>query len=307
VAETSGRWPSLAVGEWEPTYDTLHMYSQIVGKVGLALSPELPHWWHVGLHLTARGFTTLPLPYNDRTFDMEFDVLQAHLRIDTCEGDRRTIELGGAVREFYADVMQALHDLDIDVKIWPMPVEIRDPIRFDEDDQHSTYDGAQAQRYWHVARQVEVILNEFRGRFAGKSSPVQLYWGGFDLSVARYSGRPSQPPPEADSITKVSFTAEQSEVGFWPGGTWITGKRVEQPIFFSYTFPAPDGFEDQLVLPDAAHYDADLGEFVLPYEAVRGSEDPARLILDFAQTTYEAGARLQGWPIEQLVWPPPLV
>jgi hypothetical protein len=299
-------WPALPVADWAPTYDTLHMYSQVVGKVPLALRPMTNHWWQVGLDLSARGLTTGAMPHGGgRTFDMGLDLLDHQLRIDTSEGERRTIPLGGPVCEFYADTMATLDNLGLHVSIWPKPVEVPDPIPFDDDDRHATFDRAQAQRYWQVLRQIETIFTEFRARFTGKASPVQFYWGSFDLATTRFSGRPADPPPNADPITRFSYTAEQNTIGFWPGGTWLNGARVEQPVFFAYTYPEPPGLRDQPVAPQPARFDTDLGEFILDYDHVRRADDPRQVILDFAQSTYEAGARLQRWPVSTLEWTPP--
>ncbi|WP_432827742.1 DUF5996 family protein [Dactylosporangium sp. CA-092794] len=300
------RWPALPVADWEPTYDTLHMYTQIIGKVALALRPMTNHWWQVALELSAKGLRTAAIPYGDRTFEMHLDLVDHELRIDTDRGERRTVALGGPVRDFYAGTMAALDDLGLHVPIWTRPVEVTDPIPFDEDTVHATYDPAQAERYWHVLCQVEGVLDQFRARFTGKASPVQFYWGSFDLATTRYSGRPTDPPPGADIITRLSYTAEQSSLGFWPGGTWLNGERVEQPVFYSYTYPEPPGMREQRVGPAPAHFDAGLGEFVLSYDEVRRADDPHRAILDFAQSTYEAGARLQHWPRDVLEWAPPM-
>jgi len=305
VTEPAQAWPALPVSDWEPTYDTLHMYTQVVGKVPLALRPMVNHWWQVALDLTARGLTTGPVPHGERTFTLDLDLLDHELRIDTSAGQRRTVPLGAAVRVFYADVMAALHDLGLDVTIWPHPVEVRDPVPFADDDVHSTYDGAQAERFFHVLRQVYDVLTQFRARFTGKASPVQFWWGSFDLSATRYSGRPLEPPANADRITRLTYTAEQSAVGFWPGGTWVNGKRVEQPILYAYSYPEPDGIRGQAVAPDVAGFDADLGEFVLGYDELRRAAEPRTAILDFAQSTFEAGARLQDWPLSTLEWTPP--
>lgn len=298
-------WAALPVTEWEPTYDTLHLYTQIVGKISLALRPMTNHWWQVALGLSARGLRTAAIPHPARTFEMEFDYLDHVLHIDAEGGERRTVGLGGSVRDFYTGTMTALDDLGLHVPIWTMPVEFPDPIPFDEDTVHSTYDPAQAERYWHVLCQVEGIFDEFRALFTGKASPVQFYWGSFDLATTRFSGRPTEPPPDADTITRFSYTAEQSSLGFWPGGTWINGVRVEQPVFYSYTYPEPPGVRDQPVSPASASFDHGLGEFVLSYDDVRLADDPRQAILDFAQTTYEAGARLQHWPRDVLEWVPP--
>ena len=305
MTESTPAWPDMPVSDWEPTLDTLHMYAQVVGKVPLALRPMVNHWWQVALDLTARGLTTGPLFSGDLAFTMNLDLVDHVLRIDTADGRRRTIALGGAVRDFYTGVMAALRDLGVDVAIWPHPVEVRDPIPFAEDDVHSTYDGAQVERFFGLLRQVYVVLTEFRARFTGKASPVQFFWGSFDLSATRYSGRPVDPPENADSITRLTYTAEQSAVGFWPGGTWLNGSRVEQPIFYAYSYPEPDGMRERLVTPEPAGFDAGLGEFVLGYDAVRRTAEPHRAVLDFAQSTFEVGARLQGWPLDALEWMSP--
>ncbi len=299
------RWPALPIADWEPTYDTLHMYTQIIGKISLALRPMMNHWWQVALELSARGLRTASMPHDARSFEMDFDLVDHVLRIDAEGGDRRTIGLGRPVRDFYSDTMTALDDLGLHVPIWSRPVEVPNPIPFDQDTVHSTYDPTQAERYWRVLGQVEEIFDEFRARFTGKASPVQFYWGSFDLAATRYSGRPTDPPPNADTITRFSYTAEQCSIGFWPGGTWLNGTRVEQPVFYSFTYPEPPGIRDQPVRPASAYFDADLGEFVLSYDDVRLADDPRRAILDFAQTTYEAGARLQHWPRDVLEWTPP--
>ncbi|MFF5205072.1 DUF5996 family protein [Streptosporangium sp. NPDC000396] len=305
MVQRTQTWPAMSVDEWQHTYDTLHMYSQVVGKISLAFRPMINHWWQVAFHLTARGMTTGPIPYGGRSFQMDFDLLAHHLCVETSEGERRTIALGGAVRDFYAEVLGTLGHLGIDVEIWPMPVEYADPVRFDEDDRHATYEGAQVQRFWQVLHQIELILTEFRARFTGKCSPVHFFWGAFDLCTTRYSGRPAEPPPEVDRVTRLTFNAEQSDVGFWPGGTWINGARIDQPVFYSYIYPEPQGFREQPVAPATAVYDTDFGEFILRYDDVRSSADPREAILDFAQSTFEAGARLQDWPLEALQWTPP--
>ena len=305
MAQQTPTWPALPVDEWEPTYDTLHMYCQIIGKIPLALRPMMNHWWQVALDLSARGLTTEAIPYGSRTFQLDLDLLDHVLHITTNEGERRTAQAGGPVRDFYAGVMAALDGLGLHVGIWPRPVEVPDPIPFDQDDRHATYDTTQAQRYWHVLSQIGPIFAEFRARFVGKASPVQFYWGSFDLAATRYSGRPVDPPPKADSITRLTYTAEQSALGFWPGGTWLNGTRVEQPIFYSYAYPEPEGFRDQPVAPAPAGFDTDLGEFVLHYDDVRRASDPRQAILDFAQSTYEAAARLQQWPVDILESTPP--
>ena len=288
-------FPALPLVEWQDTAQTLHMLTQIVGKIRLALTPKVNQWWNVPLYVTARGLTTSPMPYGDRAFQIDFDLVEHRLDLKCDDGRTESIELRPqSVADFYADVMKTLGTLGIDVKIWTMPVEIPDPIPFEKDDQHASYDAVYANRFWQILVQVDRIFYEFRSRFTGKCSPVHFFWGSFDLAVTRFSGRPAEPKPDADLITRFSYNAELSSVGFWPGGAGFDG-----PMFYSYTFPEPAGFREQKVLPPAAFYDGNLGEFLLKYDDVRDAADPRSAILDFAQTTYEAGARLQGWPLER--------
>jgi hypothetical protein len=292
---TQGNWPSLPLEEWKDTYATLHMYTQVVGKVRLKLSPMMNQWWQVPLYLTARGLTTSPIAYRHRTFEMEFDFHQHCLVIMTCEGDTRRVPLGGLVRDFYLEVMTTLHELGIEIRIWPYPVEVPNPIPFEQDLEHRTYDAAQAQRFWHLLRQVDTVFERFRAGFTGKCSPVHFFWGSFDLAVTRFSGRPATPKPGADLITRLAYNAELSSLGFWPGGQGVPGAA-----FYSYCFPEPAGFRRQPVQPEAAAYNESLGEFLLMYDDVRAATDPAAAILQFAQSTFEAGARLQDWPRQLL-------
>jgi hypothetical protein len=300
MIQSATRWPPLPIAEWAATHDTLHMYTQIVGKVRMELSPRLNHWWHVPFYVTARGFTTSPIPAGTRTFQADFDFFDHALHVDTSTGERATLALGGSVREFYRDTMATLDHLGVAVTISRLPSEVLDPIPFAEDDQHSTYVPEQAFRYWQTVREIDTILKVFRARFTGKSSPVHFFWGGFDLAVSRFSGRPATPSPTADSITRFGYNAEQTSVGFWPGGRWIDGSFVDNPFFFAYAYPEPPGYRDAAVLPTAAFYDEQKAEFVLPYEAVRVAPDPGQMILDFAQSTYELGARLMDWPVASL-------
>ena len=288
-------WPELPFGTWRETYATLHMYTQIVGKIRLALSPMANHWWQVPLYVTARGLTTSPIPYGDRIFEIDFDLFDHQLIIQTCDGDISRIALGSSVRDFYREVVGSMHRLGIDVKIWTRPVEVPDPIPFEEDDRHSTYVPADALRFWQVLRRVDRVFHVFRGRFTGKSSPVHFFWGSFDLAVSRFSGRHADPKPDADLITRVAYNAEQSSLGFWPGGGEINGAA-----FYSYIYPPSAAFEHQAVRPEVAFWHSGLGEFLMMYDDVRNADDPASMILDFAQSTYEAGARLQGWPVDEL-------
>jgi hypothetical protein len=293
-------WSPLPVTEWEATYDTLHMYTQIVGKIRMELSPGMNHWWHVPLYVTARGFTTSPIPSGARSFQADFDFFDHALHVDTSTGERATVPLGGSVHEFYRETMSTLDRLGVDVTISPVPCEILDPIPFDRDDQHATCVPEHAFRYWQTVREIDTVFKVFRARFTGKSSPVHFFWGGFDLAVSRFSGRPATPPPGADSITRFGYNAEQTSVGFWRGGRWIDGSYVDHPFFFAYAFPEPPGYRRAAVLPPRAAYDEQKGEFVLSYDDVRTAPDPQQAILDFAQSTYELGARLMEWPVASL-------
>ena len=288
-------WPALPLEAWQETAATLHMWTQIVGKVRLALSPPVNHWWHVALYVTARGLSTSPMPQGQRTFEIEFDFLDHDLRITTDDGASQTIALGPrTVAAFYGDVMGALAALGFPVRIWPVPSEVPNPVRFDEDREHAAYDPEYAQRFWRVLVQADRVLKEFRGRFLGKASPVHFFWGGFDMAATRFSGRKAPPHPSipgvADVITLEGYSHEVSSAGFWPGGG-----PLPTPIFYAYAYPEPPGFRDAPVRPDAAYYSADLGEFVLPYDAVRTAGDPDAALLDFLQSTYEAAADRANW------------
>jgi hypothetical protein len=295
MSEAHGSWPALPLDTWQETYGTLHMYTQIVGKIRLALSPMANQWWHVPLYVTARGLTTSPIPYKDGIFQMDLDLFDHQLVVQTCDGDVRRIALGPTVKDFYREVLATLRALGIEVRIWPRPVEVPNPIPFAEDDRHATYDRAAAHSFWQVLRRVDRAFHTFRSGFTGKASPVHFFWGSFDLTATRFSGRPAAPKPGADSITRLAYNAEQSSLGFWPGGGDVRGAA-----FYSYTYPQPAGFERQRVRPASAFYHPVLGEFLLMYDEVREEEDPAALILAFAQSTYEAGARLQEWPVDEL-------
>jgi hypothetical protein len=289
-------FPALPFDEWRDTQQTLHMWTQVVGKIKLALTPRVNQWWNVPLYVTSRGLTTSLIRYGEGGFQMDFNFVDHRLEIATNDGLTESVALEPqTVAEFYQKTCDALKKLGIEVKIWTTPVEIPDPIPFEKDDQHRSYDAEHANRFWQMLVQIDRVFYDFRSRFTGKCSPVHFFWGSFDLAVTRFSGKPAQPKPDADFITRLSYDAELSSLGFWPGGMGIDG-----PIFYSYTFPEPEGFRDQPIRPAAASYDEQLGEFLLMYDDVRSSPDPAIAILDFAQSTYEAGARLQGWPIEQL-------
>ena len=294
------KWPALPLAEWQGTYTTLHMYSQVVGKVRLESSPMTNHWWQVPLYLTARGLTTSPIVHSGgKSFQLDFDLFDHELVALTSEGETRRIPLGSAVKDFYARVIDTLERLSVPVEIWPVPVEVAAPVPF-ERDERSTYEPEHAHRFWQILWQVDAVFKRFRARFVGKVSAVQFYWGSFDLAVTRFSGRPAEPRPDSDVITRLAYNAELSSLGFWPGGILPWGGGVDGAAFYSYTFPAPTGFSEAPVSPEQAYYDSQLGEFLLLYDDVRTTPNPERAILDFAQSTYEAGARLQDWPVDEL-------
>jgi hypothetical protein len=267
------------------------MWTQIVGKVRLALSPYLNHWWEVPLYVSARGLTTSPIPYGAGIFEVEFDFIEHVLRIETSAGETEVLELEPrSVADFYREFIASLKSLGIDVKIWPMPVEIPNPIRFDQDTTHASYDRVYAERFWRILVSVDKIFKEFRGRFIGKDSPVHFFWGSFDLAVTRFSGRLAPARAGADLITKEAYSHEVSSVGWWPGGG-----DVASPAFYSYAAPEPAGMKEYKVKPPQAAYNEQLKEFLLSYDDVRTAADPRTALLDFCQSTYEAAAKLANW------------
>lgn len=298
-------WPALPLDSWRDTYETLHMWTQIVGKTRLALAPMENHWWQVALYVTERGLTTSPIPSGDRTFAVDFDFLKHNLSITTSDGAARTLPLRPrSVADFYADYLESLRSLGLEVRIWPVPVEVENSIRFPDDRAHASYDADSAARLWRILTQADRVLKRFRGRFLGKASPVHFFWGGFDLAATRFSGRraplhPGGVPHVGDWVMHEAYSHEVSSLGFWPG----RGPRQE-PLFYSYAYPEPEGFRSCQVGPTAARYDEELREFVLPYEAVRTAADPDQALLDFAQTTYAAAADLGGWDRAALERPP---
>ncbi len=284
-------WPPLPLGEWQDTCATLHMWTQIVGKVRLALSPHFNHWWEVPLYVSARGLTTSPIPYAPVSFEIQFDLIDHKLDILTDGGQTRTLRLvPRTVAEFYAEFMDALRSLGIDVKIWPMPVEVPNPIRFDQDNVHRSYNPEYAHRFWRILVTADSIFKQFRARFIGKGSPIHFFWGSFDLAVSRFSGRRAPPRPGADRITREAYSHEVSSAGFWPGGGDVRGAA-----FYSYIVPEPPGFSRSPVRPEAAFYHSGLHEFILMYDHVRASGSPREHLLEFLQSTYDAGATLAGW------------
>jgi len=296
VLDRSEQWPELPLSAWADTYATLHMWTQIVGKVRLALCPPLNHWWEVPLYVSARGLTTSAIPYGKGVFEIEFDFIDHNLNVTTSGGETQSMPLEPrAVADFYAEFMSVLHALGIDVRIWTMPQEVPDPIRFEQDRTHAAYDAQYAHAFWRILVTVDSIFKEFRSRFIGKSSPVHFFWGSFDLAVTRFSGRRAPERPGADRITREAYSHEVISVGFWPGGGDIKGAA-----FYAYAAPQPDGFAEQSVRPPTAFYNARMGEFLLMYDDVRVAESPRSALLDFCQSTYEAGAILGRWDRPEL-------
>ena len=288
-------WPALAYDQWKDTLNTLHMWTQIVGKIRMALTPPVNHWWHVPLYVCARGLTTSPIPYGTRSFEIEFDFIDHHLVVRTAEGQVRTVELRPrTVADFYAELMTVLGELGIEVRISPVPQEVADAIPFDQDTTHASYDADAAQRFGRVLAQADRVMRAFRGRWLGKCSPVHLFWGAMDLAVTRFSGRlaPRHPgaPGLPDSVTHEAYSHEVSSAGFWPGND-----AFPQPAFYAYFYPEPEGYKTASVRPEAAYYGTDLGEWLLPYDAVRTAPDPDAALMEFLETTYAAGATLAGW------------
>jgi hypothetical protein len=284
-------WPSLQLESWKDTCATLHMWTQIVGKVRLALTPLVNHWWNVPLYVGARGLTTSLVPYRGAACEISFDFIDHQLVLQATDGSRRTLPLQPrSVGDFYQEFMRMLRSAGIEVKIWPVPVEIPDPIPFEEDQIHASYDPEYAQRFWRILLAVDRVFTEFRSRFIGKCSPVHFFWGSFDLAVTRFSGRPAPPRPGADLITREAYSHEVSSVGFWPGSG-----NIKEAAFYSYAAPEPEGFRDVRVRPACARYDAQLGEFILMYDDIRSTDSPSAALLDFCQSTYEAAATLGHW------------
>jgi hypothetical protein len=295
---TSGdrSWPSLSSSGWPDTWATLQLWTQMVGKVRLALAPRVNHWWGVALYLTARGLTSSPIPYGDGAFEIAFDFIDHRLTIDTDDGRQRTIPLEPrTVAQFFGLFTRALDELQLRVHLWPMPVEVPSPVRFDQDLVHAAYDPAAAQAWWRAALQAGAVLQEFRAGFIGKCSPVHLWWGAFDLAVSRYSGRRAPERPGVDAVTREGYSHEVISAGFWPGGG-----AVEEPAFYAYAAPEPPGFKAARVGPAAAFYSADLGEFILKYDDVRRAASPRQALLEFLQGTYDAGAELGHWDRAEL-------
>ncbi|AHJ98356.1 DUF5996 family protein [Hymenobacter swuensis] len=283
-------WPALPLAAWADTLATLHMYSQVVGKIRMASTPLVNHFWNVPLYVSARGLTTSAMPYEGRSFQIDFDFLDHQLIIRCSDGAEQRLALQPrSVAAFYHEVQRMLAELGIQVNIWPVPVEIENPIPFAEDEQHASYDPEAAQRFWRALTLITPVLEQFRAGFIGKCSPVHFFWGSFDLAVTRFSGRLAAPRPGADGITREAYSHEVISHGFWPGG------NGQEAAFYAYTAPAPAGFAEAPVQPGTAFYSQELGEFLLPYEAVRAAPDPAAVLREFLESTYAAGANLAGW------------
>jgi Family of unknown function (DUF5996) len=293
--DSSSCWPARRLGEWKDTYATLHMWTQIVGKIRLELTPKVNHWWNVPLYVSPHGLNTSMIPYGDRQFDMEFDFLEHKLVIRTTDPKTISVPLAPrSVADFYREVMSALRSLGIEVHIWKMPVEVANAIPFDQDTVHAAYDGASAQKLWRILLSVDAVFKIFRSRFVGKSSPVHFFWGGFDLAVTRFSGRRAPERNEADpvlrKIMREAYSHEVISAGWWPGSG-----EIAEAAFYCYAAPTPSGFAEQPVRPREAFYHAGLGEYLLMYDDVRRAKSPSAELLEFLQSTYEAGATTGKW------------
>ena len=295
ATSTPDRWPELPWRDWEPTLSTLHMWVQIVGKVRLALAPPLNHWWHVPLYVTARGLTTSPIPYGDREFQVDFDFVDHQLRVT--DGDPGAFSMAfepRSVARFYREFLAGLRARGIDVDISPHPVEVAHPVPFDQDEGHASYDPHHVQQLWRALVHVDRVMKGFQTGFLGKASPVHFFWGGFDLTTTRYSGRPAPRHPGGvpncpDWVMEEAESHQNVTVGWWPLGD------APGPAFYAYAYPEPDGFRTATVHPGDAFFDDRFGEFMLPYDSVRTAADPDSAVLQFVQSIYEAGADLGGW------------
>jgi len=302
LAAAADEWPPLVYEDWADTQATLHMWTQVVGKIRMALSPPVNHWWHVPLYVTSRGLTTSPMPVGGRTLEIAFDFVAHELRIDCSDGAHERMALRPrSVADFHRELMAALDRLNVHPHIWTRPCEVENPIRFEQDQTHAAYDPAAAQRFWRVLVQADRVMKAFRGRFLGKASPVHFFWGSFDLAVTRFSGRPAPRHPGSPllpaSVSEEGYSHEVSSCGFWPGAPGVP------PLFYAYAYPQPAGFSEARVRPAAARWDGVLGEFVLPYDDVRRVATPDADLLDFFQSTYEAAADLAHWPRAELERP----
>ena len=288
--------PSLPLAEWQDTLTTVHMWSQVVGKIALAKTPLVNHFWNATLRVTPRGLRTLPLVDGSGAFAMEFDFIDHELRINCESGEIRKVKLEPrSVADFYAAVVKALGELNIKTKIWTTPVEVADPIRFTEDTQHRSYDKEYVERLRAILVWIDGVFSEFRSRFIGKSSPVHFFWGSFDMAVTRFNGEKAPKREGADYITREAYSHACISHGFWCGGG-----AVQEPAFYAYAAPEPDGLKQARISPAEGYYHHELNEFILPYEAVRTASSPESTLLDFMQSTYDAAADLAHWKREEL-------
>jgi len=305
---TRDRWPALPLEEWRDTYATVHMWTQVVGKLALGLSPLTNHYWNTALQITPRGLATLPLTVDRRLITITFDFVSHRLAVELSDGGHAMVPLGPRpVAEFYRLVMDALARLDVHARIWTVPVEVPNPVRFEADTTHRSYDAAAARACWQVLVQIKRVLERFRGGFLGKTSPVHFWWGSFDLAHTRFSGRPAPLHPGgipnlADAVTREAYSHECISVGWWPGGGFAP---ILEPAFYAYAYPEPPGCPDAVIAPAGASYDIRMHEWILPYEAVRRAPDPDATLLEFAQSTYDAAADLGKWDRAALERPAP--
>lgn len=288
-------WPDITLAEWRDTRETVHLWTQIVGKVRLALAPSQNHWWHVPFYVNTRGLTTSPIPFGDRSVGLMFDFVQHNLVLFCSDGSAGFVPLRPmSVAAFHSEFMRALSGLGVHARIWPVPVERSDPVPFAQDEEHAAYDGEYVQRFWRALVSSDRVMNAFRGRWLGKSSPVHFFWGSFDLAVTRFSGAVAPPHPGApgvpDRVTREAYSHEVSSAGFWPGGDGL-----EEAVFYAYAYPNPPTYEAATVVPAEARWNAALGEFVLPYAAVRTAAQPERELDAFLESTYVAAAERLGW------------
>ena len=306
-------WPELPLDRWRGTRDTLHLWTQMVGKTLLAAVPPQNHWWHTTLRVSARGLASQPVPFDGRTIDLELDFIDHVLALRTSDGRRKSIPFEPrTVHAFYEEYVAALASLGVGAHIWTRPVEVADPIPFERDEVHHDYDREWARRFWEVLRRCDQTLKGLAGSFLGKQSPVHFFWGGFDLAATRFSGRRAPPRPGADAIllgallaillrpgadamNREAYSHEVISFGFWPGGAAVGGVSVDEPVLYAYAAPEPEGFRAAKVAPAAARYDERLGEFLLPYADVRRAPDPAAAIREFCESVYRAGATLGRW------------
>jgi hypothetical protein len=299
-------WPPLPLDAWRPTYETLHLWTQVVGKVSLALAPMVNHWWQVALRVDARGLATPALPYDRGVVALRFDFVDHALRVETSEGAARAVALAPrSVADFHRELTATLREVGVDARITRRPVELPEVIPFDEDETHAAYDPDAARRCWLALVQAARVLERFRGEFVGKCSPVHFWWGSFDLACTRFSGRRAPPHPGgipnlADRVAREAYSHECISAGWWPGGG-----AVGEPAFYAYAYPEPAGCPEAPIRPAAGFYHGQLREWVLPYEAARAAPDPDAVVLDFLRSTYDAAARLGGWDRAALAHAPP--